>query len=129
MLLKEKLRSTNNCPSLPLNPSLGVPNNNGLEFRKGNHSSPSEVNPCCVFHCEQEYDIDFTADIVISGCFAFWSTQKIDLNNEESGTDLHWLWYPCIANALREFPQPNYRWRPSYFHCKRKIHWLSRNFE
>ncbi|MFI1962859.1 cytotoxin leucocidin [Streptomyces pathocidini] len=49
----------------------------------------------------QQYDIDWTARVALTGRVAVWFNNKVDLNHDG---DLHWLWFPQIQdvfNAVR----------------------------
>jgi len=59
---------------------------------------------------EAIFNIPFTAIAEVSGQFAVWFNDKIDLNN---GSDYHWLWFPHIDEVFNgrylmgTFPTPN----------------------
>jgi hypothetical protein len=59
---------------------------------------------------EANFNIPFTATVEVSGQFAVWFNDKIDLN---MGEDLHWLWFPHIDEVFNgrylagTFPTPD----------------------
>lgn len=52
---------------------------------------------------EKKYDIDYEADLVISGWVALWNENKINLGNGD-----HWLYFFPVTYVIQENPKPGY---------------------
>ena len=52
---------------------------------------------------QKKYDVQFTADVIITGYVAIWNKDRIDVN-VPGGPDKHWLWFIPITNVFLERP-------------------------
>ncbi|MFF4409546.1 ETX/MTX2 family pore-forming toxin [Streptomyces sp. NPDC001404] len=52
----------------------------------------------------QEYDIDWTAMVTLTGRAAIWFNNKVDFNHNG---DLHYLWFPSIERVLSDTRKNN----------------------
>ena len=50
---------------------------------------------------EKQSTANFNADIVLTGYFAIWNKDKVDVNNP-GGSDKHWLWFIPIDEAFKQ---------------------------
>ena len=50
---------------------------------------------------EQKSSATFYADLIMTGYFAIWNNNKIDVNNP-GGSDKHWLWFIPITTAFSQ---------------------------
>ncbi|MDN4055635.1 ETX/MTX2 family pore-forming toxin [Massilia sp. YIM B02763] len=56
---------------------------------------------------QEKYDMDFVADVTLSGYVAIWLQDKRDVNNK-NGSDLHWLWFIPVSSVFRDRPVDGY---------------------
>ena len=63
---------------------------------------------------QQKCSATFHADIVMTGSFAIWNNDKIDVHNP-SGSDRHWLWFIPITTAFQQMHEWGISVPPQYF--------------
>ena len=63
---------------------------------------------------QQKSSATFHADIIMTGHFAIWNNDKIDVHNP-GGSDRHWLWFIPITTAFRQMREWGMSVPPQYF--------------